>query len=117
MTSNPTIVILPSNMVRGKLYKGDILCSFLTKREKKIGIRFYKMEGKIRNKSASSQTTILTKEIFFDSPVIRIGADRIKQILKEFQSLSKEFIPDSTREVSESNLDTMVKNRTFFIIR
>lgn len=117
MTEKITMVTIPSNMVRGKLYRGEVLCSFLTKKEKKLGVRFYKMEGKIKNKSASSHTTILSKEFFFDSPVIRISSEMSKKIMTEYQSLSKEFHSDATREISESNLDTIVKNRTFFIIR
>lgn len=116
MTSIPTILVIPSNMVRGKLYRGEILCSFLTKKEKKIGVRFYKMEGKIKNKSSSSHTSILSKEIFFDSPVIRISSDMTKKIMTEYQNLSKDFTPEYIRDISESDLNTIVKNRTFFII-
>lgn len=117
MTVNPTIVMIPKNMVRGKLNKGEILCSFLMKREKKIGIRFYKLEGKIKNKSSSSHTTLLTKEILFNPPSVRIGSEMIQKIMNEYQSLSKEFKSDLSREISETNLDTIVKSRTFFIIR
>lgn len=117
MRRNPVIVYIPDNMVRGKLYRGDILCSFLTKKEKKYGVRFYKLDEKTRAKGITTYRNLNMREILFDSMVSRISSDHIKKISDSLQSFEKEFNPKDVRSLSDANLDEMIKNRKFFIIR
>lgn len=117
MRENPIIVYIPDNMIRGKLYRGDILCSFLTKGEKKYGVRFYKLEEKTRTKGITTYRDLAMQEILFDSMINRVNSDCIKKIADSLQSFEKEFNLKDIRSLSDTNLDELIKNRKFFIIR
>lgn len=116
MRNNPCMEIIPENMVKGKLLRGDILCSYIEKGTQKIGIRFYKFGGYEKKKGIKTYSTLMTKEILFPAKK-RIGTDEFKKFATELQSLEKGFQSDREDQIMEVDLDKLIKTRRFFTIR
>ena len=116
MRSQPSIQVIPENMVRGKFLRGDILCSYIEKGDKKIGVRFYKFGGYEKKKGIKSYSTFMTKEIIFP-PKKRIGSEDFTKIVTELQTLEKGFESDQEENLFEIDLDKLIQSTKFFSIK